>query len=52
MCGRRERKDYKTNASLLLLENSIDVNIWAFMSKPESVNNGEEAHSRGKKAHF
>lgn len=42
-------RDYKTNTSLLFLKNSIDINICAFMSKPESMNNEKKEHLREKK---
>lgn len=45
-------RDYKTNTSLLLLKNSIDVNICAFMSKPESMNNEKMEHLREKRNIF
>lgn len=45
-------RDYKTNTSLLFLKNSIDINICAFMSKPESMNNEKKEHLREKKNTF
>lgn len=52
MCGRREKKDCKTNTLLQFLRNSIDINIWAFVSKLESMNNEKKAHLENKQFVF
>lgn len=36
--GKWERKDYKINILLLFFKNSIDINIYVFMNKLESMN--------------
>lgn len=50
--GKWERKDYKTNTSLLFPKNSIDINICAFMNKPESMNHEKKEDLREHKCFF